>query len=142
MRGDFVYSHHEAYRFNLYLQKEDHSLFPRNTSTFLRLTRENTDNASDHTSNDYWNEESDVALSEKWIGPTRFQILRTKLPEGHDWVGGRPTKNAHHHTTRLNLARTVAQIDELANWDEEQSRLQESRRQSGLFEVSLEVKDW
>ena len=33
--------------------------------------------------NDMWTEATGVNLSEEWIGSTRFQILRTRLPEGY-----------------------------------------------------------
>ena len=51
----------------------------------MRQTPTGIDSASEHTLNDDWNEESTDTLSEEWIGTTRFQILRTKLPEGYTY---------------------------------------------------------
>ena len=31
-------------------------------------------------------------LSEEWTGTSKFLILRTRLPEGYEWVNARPTK--------------------------------------------------
>ena len=45
---------------------------------------------SQKTITNTWNEAKDVNLFQEWIVTTRFQILRTKLPEGFKWVQGSP----------------------------------------------------
>ena len=47
---------------------------------------------SEHVINDIWTRAKGVNLSEEWTGTSRFQILRTRLPEGYEWVDGRPMK--------------------------------------------------
>ena len=66
-------------------------------------SKKNTEKTFDfeHTLNDYWNEEKKETLSVEWNGTTRFQIVRTKFPEGYNWVNG---KRPH------GLARRMAQF--------------------------------
>ena len=52
----------------------------------MRHTRTSIDNVSEFTLNDYWNEETEVTVSEEWIGTTRFQMWKTKLSEGYKRV--------------------------------------------------------
>ena len=98
----------------------------------MRQTRTSMDNASEHTLNDRWNEESDVALSEDSVRSTRFQILR--IPEKVQTGKLSTHKCAHDHTTRHHLARGMAQIvketqEELENTENEMTGLQEARWQ-------------
>ena len=58
----------------------------------MRHTQTSVNNISEHTDSDIWTAANGVNISEKWTGTTRFQILRTRLPEGLRRVNGRPTK--------------------------------------------------
>ena len=50
-------------------------------------------NVSENIINEIWTEAKGVFHSEEWTGTTRFQILRTTLPEGYkEGVNGRPSK--------------------------------------------------
>ena len=92
MRGDLTHRHHEVLRPNLYVPTEEAVPFPMNFVAVMRQTRTSINRAAKHTVTDYWSEERDVALTEEWVGTTRFQISRTTLPEGYKWANGRPTK--------------------------------------------------
>ena len=58
----------------------------------VRHTRTIIDNCSERTLNDNWNDEREVLLSKDSIGPSRFQILRMKLPTGYTWMNNPPAK--------------------------------------------------
>ena len=109
--------------------------------------RTSMDNASQHTWNDHWNEESDVALSGEWVGTTGFQIMRTELPERTLTVNGRRTQSATYHTTRHSRARHSQDYQRNKRMKtsqtgmKEKTTLQESRRKRGFFEISPEAKD-
>ena len=91
--GDFIYRHHEVHRTKLYVPDETTFPIPLNYVDVCM------DNASDYTLNDYWNHKREVWLSEERVGTTRFQFLRIKLPEGYQWVDGRPTQVPKHCST-------------------------------------------
>ena len=60
--------------------KKKHSLCLVKYVDVMRQTGTSIDNASDHTLNDLWKEDNEVALFEEWIGTTRHQIYRMKVP--------------------------------------------------------------
>ena len=88
MSRDFIDRDHEVHRSTLYLSTEETVPILINYVDVMRQMRTSVDNASEHTFNDYWNEESDVALSDERIGTTRFLISRTKLPKRYKGVDG------------------------------------------------------
>ena len=55
---------------------------PLKYEDMMRQTDTHVDNVPEYTVNDIWTEEEGVNFSEGMIGTTRFQILRTRLPEG------------------------------------------------------------
>ena len=107
----------------------------------MRHTRTGRDKASDHTLNDCWNEDSDAAVSEECVGTTRFQHMRTKLPEGYTWVNGRPTKVQHITRTdtiwpeEWTRQSQRPEKEELANWDDTKTRLQATSTKERLRRV-------
>ena len=72
MSGAFIHRKHEKHRSKLYIPNEETFLIPLKYVDVMRQTRTSKDNASEHTLNGYWHEGSDLALSEEWIGTTRF----------------------------------------------------------------------
>ena len=85
-----------------------------------------------------------------WNGTSRFQILRTKLPEVYTWVHGRPTNSKHTPRTatfwteewpRLSKKKKKKQ-EEIAAWDEEETRLQEARRKREIFRILSEAEEY
>ena len=62
-------------------------------------------NVPEHITSDVWTEAKGVNLLEEWTGTTRFQILRTTVPEGYGWVGQWKThENPNDCQTRLDTA--------------------------------------
>ena len=61
----------------------------------MKQKRTNINNFSEHALNDHWNAESEVLLSEEWIGTTRFRLLSIKLQEGYKMVTRRPITVQH-----------------------------------------------
>ena len=59
---------------------------PLKHTDVVRQTKIDDDSASENTINDFWTEAKDVNLSQEWTGVIRFQILRTRLPEGYRWI--------------------------------------------------------
>ena len=112
----------------------------------IRQTETSIDDTSEHTLQDFSNDEKEVLLSEEWIGTTRFQILKMQLPEEYTCVNGRPTKvsNSFRPDTIwpkewTKLSKKQEQM-EIAVWDKEEIRLQEARRKRIIFDVSSEDK--
>ena len=52
----------------------------------MRQTQTSLNNLFEHSIIDLWTEAKGVSLSGEWIGTTRFQMLRTRLLEGYNWV--------------------------------------------------------
>ena len=92
MSGDFICRHHDAHRTKLSILDGTTLPVPWKYIDVMMQTRTGIDNASEHTLNGCWNDETQVLLSEEWIGTARFRILRMKLTEGYSWVNGRPTE--------------------------------------------------
>ena len=90
MTGDFIYRHREVPQSKLYVPKEQTFPILLNYIDVTGQTRTGIDNSLELTLKEYWDEEKAVAFFEDWIGTTRFQILRTRLPEGCKWVCVRP----------------------------------------------------
>ena len=65
---------------------------PLNYVDVVRKTQTSIYKVSEHVINGLWTKAKGVNLSEEWTGSARFQIPRTRLPEGYKWVVGRPTK--------------------------------------------------
>ena len=58
----------------------------------MRQTQTSVNNvSSENIINDLWTKAKGVTLSEEWTETAIFQILRTRLLEGHKWVNGTPT---------------------------------------------------
>ena len=92
MSRELKYPHHEDVR--LKLHDPEHETFPIlfKHVNVMRQTQTSINNVSEHIINDIWTEAKGVNLSEEWTGDTRFQILRTRLPEGYKRVNGRHAK--------------------------------------------------
>ena len=88
-RDNLFYRHHEELRLELY--DPDNEPFPIHLKYVVVLTQTQT-SINNVSINDIRTEAKGVNLSEEWTGILRFQILRTRLPEGYKWVNGRPTK--------------------------------------------------
>ena len=86
MIGEFFYRHHEELRLKLYDTEND--TFPIPLKYVDRVRQTQTSIYNEHIINGLWPE----AKGGVDTGSTRFQILRTRLPEGYKWVVGRPTK--------------------------------------------------
>ena len=108
----------------------------------MRQTRTSIDTASEHTLNYYWNEESDCTLSEE------CQIKKTKLSQQvhmGKWSTHTHSYKRPHGPTRSrpkNGPDCERRKNEIGNRNEEKTRLQEFRRNRGIFEVSLEDTDY
>ena len=72
--------------------QQRNSLFPVNYIDVQRKTKTSIDGLHEATIDDYWNTNGSMALSEPWIGVTRFELLHTNPPEGNVWGQGRLTK--------------------------------------------------
>ena len=111
--------------------------------------RTSMDNASQHTWNDHWNEESDVALSGEWVGSTGFQIMRTELPERtHTGKWSTHTKCNIPHDPTLSRARHSQDYqrkkknEDLTNWDERKDHIARiAPKKRGFFGISPEAED-
>ena len=86
MSGEFIYQHHDEPRIGLYEPEEETFPVPLKYTDVVRQTKIDDDSASENTINDFWTEAKDVNLSQEWTGMIRFQILRTRLPEGYRWI--------------------------------------------------------
>ena len=75
MTGDLIFRHHAAHRTKQYIRDETAFPNPLNFDHVMTQTKTSIDNASEHTPNDYWNDKSEVLLSEEWNGTARFQNL-------------------------------------------------------------------
>ena len=98
MSGELFYRHHEEPRLKLHDPENGTLLIPLKYVDVMRLTQTSTNNVSELLINDMWTEAKGVHLSEEWSATARFQILRTRLLEGHSLVNGRLTQV--HKTTR------------------------------------------
>ena len=105
MSGYLIFGHREVYRTKLYIASETSFLHSAKIVDVMRQTKRSIDNASVPTLNDNWNDDQESLVQVAWMGTTRIQILRIKLPEGHALVNGRPTKVQ----TMKDLARRLAQ---------------------------------
>ena len=139
MSGDFIC---EVPRKKCYVPTDETILVPMKLVDVMRQLGTNINSAAEHTIDDYWTEGIDASLSEDWIGTTRFQILRTKIPEGHKCVNGRPTtiqkttrpdKICREEWPRLSKKQT---LEPMANWDEEETRLHEACRKKILLNMT------
>ena len=108
----------------------------------MRQTQTSFNNVSQNIIIDFWTEAKGVTLFEEWTGITRFQIPRTRLLEGYKWVNGRPTKIPN--TTRPDSLQNVSkkQGKSIAEWPEENAKLQAARRNRGIYEVLTDDKDY
>ena len=86
MSGYFMYPYHEVHRTELNIPDETTVSILLKYVDVMRQTRTSIESVSKQSLNEYWNDEKEVLLSEEWIGTTRFQMLRTKLPKGCTWV--------------------------------------------------------
>ena len=86
------FRHHRTPRISLHLPEEKDLPTPLTFFDVVRQRRSNIDHKSEHPVDDQWTEDGNAYLSERWTGSTRSQILRSRLPAGHTWVNGRPTK--------------------------------------------------
>ena len=84
MSGEFIYRRHENHRLKLYDPGNETFPIPLKYVDAMRQTQTSIQRCS------YGPERRVSISSEEWTGTTRFQILRTRLPEGYNWVDGRP----------------------------------------------------
>ena len=92
MSGEFIRRHHEELRLKFYDPDNETFPIPLEYVDVMRQTQTNINHVSEHTINDSCFEAKGVTLAEEWTATTRFQILRTRLLEGHKCVNVRPTK--------------------------------------------------
>ena len=92
MSGDFIYRHLVEPRTPLYAPDDDACPIPLKHADVMRQTKTDIDSIAEHVINDVWTEDRNVNLSEACTGTTRFQILRTRRPQGHERVSGRPAQ--------------------------------------------------
>ena len=91
MSDDSSRRHHEVPRMECCVPTGEISHTPMKYVHVMSQTRTSFNCAAEHTFNDYWNAEIDASLLKESIGTERFQILRTKPPQGYKCVNGRPT---------------------------------------------------
>ena len=115
----------------------------------MRQTQTSTDKVSQRIINVLWTEAKGVTLSEEWIGTTRFEILRTRPPEGHTWVEMedlRKSKRLPDQTVRgLKLGSDFHETKDkhvLLNGQNQNAKLQASRCITGIYEVLTDDKDY
>ena len=90
MGGEFIYQHREEP--HSYHPDDETFPIPLKYGDVMRQIQTSLNNVSQQVINDSWTDATGVNLSEEWTGTARFQIPRTRVPEGHKWVHGRPTK--------------------------------------------------
>ena len=77
-----MYRHSEVHRANLYVPKEETLLVPMTYVGVVKQTQTSIIDAIEHTLDEYWNAESEVALSEEWMGTTKSRSCG-ELPQGY-----------------------------------------------------------
>ena len=143
----FIRRHQEESRLKLYELDNGSFPIPSTYVDVMRQTQTSINFVCEQRTNDTWTEAKGVNLSEEWTGTTRFQILRTRLPDRHKWVNGRPQKI--QETTRLDrkwpeswTQLTKKQKENyIAKWAEQSAKLQAARRNRGIYEVLTNSKD-
>ena len=95
--------HHRRQRMKLFVPDNQNMPIPLKNVDVTRNTETSLESPSEKHVMDYWNipcdnpaggdpMPADRQLSEPWTGRTIFYLLRQPLPEGYEWVMGRPTK--------------------------------------------------
>ena len=95
--------HHRRQRLNLFVPDDQNLPIPLKYIDDTRQAETSLESPSEKFINDYWNvpredpaggdpRQADRRLSEPWTGRTIFSLLRQPLPEGWEWVQGRPTR--------------------------------------------------
>ena len=126
-----------------------HSRIPFKYVGVMRQTQTSVHNVSEHITSDIWTEAEGVNLLEEWTGTTRFQILRTTVPEGYGWVGQWKTQKIQK-TARPDSIWLEAWIthskkqkeNQIVEWAEENAKLQAARRNTGVYEVLTDDEDY
>ena len=82
--------HHFVPRTRLYEPNASTLPIPIEYIDVMRTTRTDLDSAQETFIEDIWfgNPNADKELSGKWTGTTTFPLLRTKPPQGQEWVDG------------------------------------------------------
>ena len=112
----------------------------------MRQRQKSTNNVSEHATNEITTEAKGVNLSEEWTGTTRFQILRTRFPEGYKWVAGGPYEDQEDHQTRQCVAWSLDTFTpkqketQFAEREEEGAKLHAARRNRGIYVASTDDK--
>ena len=103
MQGDMLIRHHRQQRLSLFVPDDQNLPIPLKYIDVTRQTETSLESPSEKFITDYWNVTTDNPaggdpmranrhLSEPWTGRTIFYLLRQPLPEGWEWVQGRPTR--------------------------------------------------
>ena len=103
MQGDMLIRHHRQQRLSLFVPDDQNLPIPLKYIDVTRQTETSLESPSEKFITDYWNVTRDNPaggdpmranrrLSEPWTGRTIFYLLRQPLPEGWEWVQGRPTR--------------------------------------------------
>ena len=102
LQGDMLIRHHRRQRLKLFIPDDQNMPIPLRYVDVIRNTETSLESPSEKNVMDYWNVTSenlagdpmpaDRRLSEPWTGRTIFHLLRQPLPDGWEWVLGRPAK--------------------------------------------------
>ena len=103
MQGDMLIRHHRRPRLSLFVPDDQNLPIPLKYVDVTRQTDTSLESPCEKVIRDYWNVptqnlaggdpmQANRRLSEPWTGRTVFTLLRQPLPEGWEWVHGRPTK--------------------------------------------------
>ena len=139
MSGDVICRLHEVLPLTLYVPTEKTAPIPFKWVDVMRQTLTKITSPAAHTVNEYWFGDSDVLLSQKSIGTTRFHILEDEVTRCTQ-VGDRLAYKKRMATkpftiwseewSRLSKKR---KREELATGEDAKTRLQDANRKIGFF---------
>ena len=92
MIGDFIHRHHEAHRTKLFVLDANNVPFQHDYVDIMKQRRTSTDNATEHTLNDYWNDGTSLVLR-RMDWNKSFPNLEDEAPR-RVHMGERSTENS------------------------------------------------
>ena len=84
IQGDFIYRHHNEFRVQLYVLKEETFPIPLKDIDVIGSTHTDLDVLQEKRIDDCWNVDSNRNLSDSWKGFMKFSLLKEKLHKGYE----------------------------------------------------------
>ena len=144
MQGDFIHRHHVEARVQLCVPKEEAFPIPLKYIDVTRTTHTHLDVVQERRIDDYGNVDVDRNLSDPWTGFTKFTSLNEKPPKGFMWSmrGLQKSKQSPDLIIlwpgiRTGMSKT-AQQKEKQEWAIEKPKLDNARRQKGIYFIDPE----